>query len=135
MIVELITEAQASGARLRPACKVVGLSTRTVERWRRWPERDDQRRGPTRRPGNALTPTEQSQILAVMTSLRYANVPPKQLVPQLADEGLYLGSESTMYRLQRRHSMRATKRMLRQSHVTRASSVQLTSEMIRVMAK
>jgi putative transposase len=123
MIVELITEAQASGARLRPACKVVGLSTRTVERWRRWPERDDQRRGPTRRPGNALTPTEQSQILAVMTSLRYANVPPKQLVPQLADEGLYLGSESTMYRLQRRHSLRAAKRMLRRSHVTRASSV------------
>jgi len=123
MIVELITEAQASGARLQPACKVVGLSMRTVERWRRWPERDDQRRGPTRRPGNALTPSEQSQILAVMTSLRYANVPPKQLVPQLADEGLYLGSESTMYRLQRRHALRAKKRMIQRCHVTRANMV------------
>jgi len=128
MIVELITEAQASGARLQPACKIVGLSMRTVERWRRWPVRDDQRRGPTRRPGNALTSTEQSQILAVMTSLRYANVPPKQLVPQLADEGLYLGSESTMYRLQRRHALRAKKRMIQRSHVTRANMVHRATE-------
>jgi len=39
----------------------------------------------------------------VLTSSRYAGLSPKQLVPQLADEGLYLASESTMYRLQRRH--------------------------------
>jgi transposase InsO family protein len=123
MIVELITEAQASGARLQPACKIVGLSIRTVERWRRWPERDDQRRGPRQRPANALTLTEETQILAVMTSLRYANLPPKQLVPQLADEGLYLGSESTMYRLQRRHALRAKKRMIKRTHVSRANMV------------
>lgn len=123
MIVELITEAQASGARLRPACKACGISTRAVDRWRKSPERDDQRRGPTKRPGNALTPAEQAQILAVMTSLRYAGVSPKQLVPQLADEGLYLGSESTMYRLQRRHALRAKKRMIQRAHVTRSNMV------------
>ncbi len=123
MIVQLITEAQAAGARLRPACTVVGLSTRTVERWRLSPERDDQRRGPTRAPGNALTSAEQTQILAVMGSLRYAGVTPKQLVPQLADEGLYLGSESTMYRLQRKHLLRAKKRMIARTHVTRSNMV------------
>jgi putative transposase len=123
MTVELITEAQAAGARLRPACRVVGLSTRTVERWRKAPERDDQRRGPTQRPGNALTSTEQSQILEVMRSLRYANLSPKQLVPQLADEGLYLGSESTMYRLQLQHGLRAKKRTIERTHVTRSNLV------------
>lgn len=123
MIVELITEAQAAGARLRPACRVVGLSMRTVERWRKAPERDDQRRGPTQRPCNALSAAEQSQILEVMKSVRYANVSPKQLVPQLADEGLYLASESTMYRLQRQHGLRAKKRTIERSHVTRSSLV------------
>ncbi len=123
MIVELITEAQAAGARLRPACRVVGLSSRTIERWRKSPGLDDQRRGPTRPSGNALTCVEQAQILAVMTSLRYAGMSPKQLVPQLADEGLYLGSESTMYRLQRRHALRAKKRSIERTHVTRSTLV------------
>lgn len=123
MILGLIAEAQAAGARLAPACRIVGLTARTVERWRRWPERDDQRRGPTQRPGNALTLAEQTQILAVMASQRYVGVSPKQLVPQLADEGLYLCSESTMYRLQRRHGLRAKKRTIARSHVTRSSLV------------
>ena len=46
----------------------------------------------------------------VLTSSRYAGLSPKQLVPQLADEGLYLASESTMYRMQRRHGLRTSAR-------------------------
>ena len=34
-----------------------------------------------------------------MTSAAYGHLSPKQLVPRLADEGRYLASESTMYRL------------------------------------
>ena len=122
MILELIGEAQAAGARLAPACRVVGLSTRTVERWRSDPS-DDQRRGPNQQPANALTPAEDAQLLAIMTSPRYAGVSPKQLVPQLADEGLYLASESTLYRRQRRHGLRAQKRTIERSHVTRSTTV------------
>jgi len=44
-----------------------------------------------------LAPTEEAQVVTVLTSSRYAGLSPKQLVPQLADEGLYLASESTMY--------------------------------------
>lgn len=74
-------------------------------------------------PTNALTTAEQAQVLAVMTSPRYARLSPKQLVPQLADEGLYLASESTMYRLQRRHGLRNAKRASQRSHVTRSTTV------------
>jgi len=59
----------------------------------------------------------------VLTSSRYAGLSPKQLVPQLADEGLYLASESTMYRLQRRHGLRDQKRTESRTHVTRACTV------------
>jgi putative transposase len=70
-----------------------------------------------------LSPAEQAQIVTVLTSSRYAGISPKQLVPQLADEGLYLASESTMYRVQRRHGLRAKKRTMMRTHVARASTV------------
>jgi putative transposase len=122
MILDAIDEAVASGARLSAACKLAGLSMRTVERWRQRPGGDDLRKGPHTSPANALTPEETAQVIAVMTSSRYAALSPKQLVPALADEGLYLASESTMYRLRRRVGLKCTRPSIR-SHVTRASMV------------
>jgi transposase InsO family protein len=118
-----IAEAQASGARLVPACRVVGISSRSVERWRTNPEGGDRRCGPHQQPHNALTAIEEAQVVTVLTSSRYAELSPKQLVPQLADEGLYLASESTMYRVQRRHGLRKKKRVTMRTHVTRACTV------------
>lgn len=123
MILSAIAEAQASGARLAAACRVVGVSARTVERWRTSPGSHDRRCGPHRRPRNALSPGEEAQILTVLTSSRYSGLPPKQLVPQLADEGLYLASESTIYRVQRRYGLRKKKRVSTRTHVTRACTV------------
>lgn len=123
MILELVTQAQVSGARLAPACHMLGISTRTVERWRSDPGLGDRRCGPQRRPRNALSSAEEAQIVTVLTSSRYAGLSPKQLVPQLADAGLYLASESTIYRLQRRHGLRPKKRMTTRTHVSRAATV------------
>jgi len=61
--------------------------------------------------------------VSVLTSSRYAGLSPKQLVPQLADDGLYLASESTMYRLQRRHGLRKKRPAVGRAHVTRACTV------------
>jgi len=123
VILELISAAQATGVRLAPACRMLGISARTVERWRADPEASDRRCGPQRRPSNALSPAEEAQIVTVLMSSRYAGLSPKQLVPQLADEGLYLGSESTMYRVQRRHGLRLKKPTTPQTHIARASTV------------
>lgn len=95
----LIDEAQASGARLRPACRVVGLDVRTVQRWRHAKGADDMRMGPQSKPANALTPAERSEVLRVVNSPEYRDLPPKQIVPKLADTGRYLASESTMGRI------------------------------------
>ena len=123
MILELISEAQASGARLAPACFVLGISARTIERWHADPEAGDRRCGPHHRPSNALSPAEEAQVVTVLTSSRYAGLSPKQLVPQLADEGLYLASESTMYRVQRRNGLHTKKRTTPRTQVARASTV------------
>ena len=121
MILALVAEAQAANVRLAPACRALGLCARTVERWRSEPTHEDRRRGPHQKPPNALTEAENSQVLEILTSARYAGLSPKQLVPQLADEGLFLASESTMYRAQRMHGLRAALRPITRSHVTRAS--------------
>lgn len=110
-----------------PACRVVGISARTIERWRSRPEAEDGRCGPHRRPRNALRPSEEALILTVLTSARYADLSPMQLVPQLADEGLYLASESTLYRLQRRYGLRGKRPLAIRTHVTRAVRLQRAS--------
>lgn len=101
MILTMIEAAVDAGARREQACGVVGLAQRTVERWREADVGDDRRAGPRTRPANALTATERAKVLDVVNSPEYRDLPPKQVVPRLADEGRYIGSESTIYRLLR----------------------------------
>jgi len=123
LILNAIGKAQSGGARLSQACQIAGISARTIERWRGDPHADDGRCGPHRRPANALTPTEQAQLMGLMMSTRFAHLSPKQLVPQLADRGLYLASESTFYRLQRRYGLRVRRRAIARTDITRATTL------------
>lgn len=50
-------------------------------------------------PKNKLNDAEREQILATCNDEEYASLPPSQIVPRLADKGVYLASESTMYRV------------------------------------
>lgn len=96
----LIKHAQANGARLAPACAVLALSARTVQRWRESPgdARPYARRGV---PSNALSEAERAHVLAVVNAPQHASLTPHQIVPKLADQGTFLCSESTMYRVLR----------------------------------
>lgn len=103
-IVASLDEARAAGARLAPACRLIGVDPRTVQRWRR---ADDLELGDRRphaerpKPAHALSDAERDRILEVANSDRFADVPPTRIVPELADEGRYIGSESTFYRVLR----------------------------------
>lgn len=105
---ELIGEAVSAGARLEAACRVVGLSARTLQRWQSQPDcGEDGRRGPTSAPANKLSEEERKQLLAALNSPRYRNLSPKQVIPSLADEGEYIASESTAYRVLHEEKMMA----------------------------
>ncbi|WP_196303919.1 helix-turn-helix domain-containing protein, partial [Yersinia pseudotuberculosis] len=54
-------------------------------------------------PGNRLSAEEEQHIRAVCHQPEYASLPPSQIVPRLADKGVYLASESTFYRVLRRY--------------------------------
>lgn len=101
MTLSLIEEAVCSGARVHEACKLTGVTPRTLQRWRgQGPDGgDDRRRGPHKPPINKLCDAEREHILEVVNSESYRDLSPKQIVPRLADQGEYIGSESTIYRI------------------------------------
>jgi transposase InsO family protein len=100
-----IDEAVAAGARLSAACELVGLDERTVQRWRARPDGEDRRRGPISRPANALTAEEEAEIVALVTSKEFVGLSPHQIVAKLADMGIYVASEASIYRLLRRRQL------------------------------
>ncbi len=101
MSLVLIEEAVRGGARLSMACQELGLSARTVQRWRAEGGGEDSRTGPKNPPPNKLTQAERHQVLSLLDSPELCDLTPHQVVPRLADDGLYVASESTMYRLLR----------------------------------
>jgi transposase InsO family protein len=109
MIIELINEAREAGARLGPCCKLIELDVRTVQRWlKQGPDGgEDRRRGPGCPPANKLTDEERRTVLEIVTSPEFVDLAPHQIVPKLADMGIYVASESTIYRILREEKLNA----------------------------
>lgn len=100
-LVAWIAEANQAGARKAQACAEAGLTLRTLQRWTEGGEVKVDARTTTPRPepSNKLSEAERSAILAACNRADNAHLPPSQIVPKLADEGCYLASESTFYRV------------------------------------
>src|SRR5262245_47325157 len=101
MILGLVRAAMSEGARQSAACAILGIDPRTVERWKAQPVGNDRRAGPRQTPSNKLTDAERRTILETVNQPEYADRSPKEIVPMLADKGVYLGSESSVYRILR----------------------------------
>ena len=119
-LLELIDQACHAGARLHKACAVIGLAARTVQRWLALGQNALQlgdRCTPDQRihncPPNKLSQAEREAALGVLNSDEYKDLPPSQIVPRLADKGLYVASESTLYRLLHQAGQMAHRRVER----------------------
>ena len=103
-IVTLIDTAMSAGARQSVACAELGLSERTVQRWM-GPEgtvRDDRRPlAEHPEPAKKLSQEEHDHIVATCNTPEFASLPPSQIVPRLADKGIWIASESSFYRVLR----------------------------------
>ncbi len=98
-MIELIEQARASGARQSQACKTIGISAKTFQRWVKPDNQQDGRLDAKHEPKNKLTELERQRIIKVANEPDYAGLPPSKIVPKLADEGQYIASESTFYRV------------------------------------
>jgi len=110
-VIVLLNESTIAGARQTQACQVLGLSERTVQRWQTGEiVHFDRRPVRTYQPPHKLTEMERAKVLAVANSAEFGHLPPSQIVPRLADQGRYLASESTFYRLLRAENQLAHRR-------------------------
>ncbi|MBZ0269708.1 IS3 family transposase, partial [bacterium] len=76
MILGLIDEAVAGGARQSEACELINIDARTLQRWRAQGIGDDGRAGPKRSPENKLSAKERARILEVATAPEYRDLSP-----------------------------------------------------------
>ncbi|PJC02658.1 MAG: IS3 family transposase, partial [Gallionellales bacterium CG_4_9_14_0_8_um_filter_59_50] len=105
-----IHTAHTAGARLKLACETAGIELRTLQRWNAsngLVSGDGRPQAVRPAPGHALSETERARLLAVANEPRFAAVPPARIVPMLADEGIYLASESTFSRVLKAHGQTA----------------------------
>lgn len=123
-VIALIDQAVVNGARSEQACHLVGIHLRTSQRWSRDKGLLDKRTFRKLTPPNKLSAIERCKIISIVSSNEYSALPPCQIVPRLADKGLYVASEATFYRILRED------KLLRHRQRSRPKSRQKPRELI-----
>ncbi|NLT55147.1 MAG: hypothetical protein GXX79_11455 [Actinomycetales bacterium] len=99
----------AAGTTTRVASALTGIARSTIDR-------DAQRPTPVvpqrRRPANALTDEERARVLAILDGPDFVDAAPAQAYAALLDQGIYVGSISTMYRILHEHAQVTERRRL-----------------------
>jgi len=78
-----------------------------VQRWKKQGGGEDRRQGPKTTPKNKLSPRERDRLVELANAPGNRDLTPNQLIPELADQGIYIASESTLYRILREEKMLA----------------------------
>ena len=115
--IELIRGARETGARLKPSCEELSISVRTFERWIKDGDvkRDGRPMAERPKPANSLSEDEKQLVLDIVNLPEYASQPPSEIVPDLADKGVYIASESTFYRILREKKLQNHRGLNRRS--------------------
>ena len=79
------------------ACRALGVSRASLYRSRRAPPRRE--RAPNRAHHRALSPLEQQRVLSHLHEDRFVDRSPAAIYAALLEEGVYLCSQRTMYRI------------------------------------
>ena len=102
-ILLLIADSMAAGCRQNRACDAINIECRTLQRWQKTTV--DGRHGPLTVPANKLTDEERALVIKTSVSAEFVNLSPHQIVPKLADAGIFIASESTFYRILKSESL------------------------------
>ncbi|WKN59281.1 IS3 family transposase (plasmid) [Rhodococcus opacus] len=109
-----------SGVTTRDATRLTGIIRSTAARDKARPAAPDSTAAAvTRTPENKLTDAERRTVLDVLDSDRFVDRAPAEVYAQLLDEGIYLCSVSTMYRILRENAQ-VTDRRRQARHPARA---------------
>lgn len=106
-------ESLAEAVGVSRACEALAVPRSTLYRARQ-PKPEPKSR-PT--PSHALSADERAEVRAVLNSERFMDLAPRQVYAALLDEGRYLASVSTMYRVLRVHDEVRERRAVRRHPV------------------
>ena len=127
---QAIGVAHAAGARLHVACAVAGVDVRTLQRWKAHAgltAGDGRPQAVRPVPSHALSGVERAELVRLANEPRFAAVPPARIVPMLADEGVYLASESTMARVLKAHGQNARRGRAKTPKTTRVPTTHIAT--------
>ena len=100
---EILDAAVAAGARACELARLLGVGLTMLQRWRRQFKSDrggtDGRQVSHCHVAHRLSGEERQRVLLTRNQPQFAALPPGQIVPILADRGLYIGSERSFYRV------------------------------------
>lgn len=97
-ILSIIAEGSNNGARKAKICEIIGMPIRTIQRWEKNIS-GDRRPNAERKSSIALSDAEKNKIVEICTNNEYKDLTPNEIVPIIAEKGLYCGSESSFYRV------------------------------------
>lgn len=107
-------DAHRSELGVKPLCDALSVSRETYYRRRR-PRTPKER--PPRRPPRSLSHAERERVLEVLHEERFVDQRPAEIVAALLDEGRYVCSERTMYRvLAANHEVKERRAQTRHPH-------------------
>jgi putative transposase len=111
----IVTEHQATLG-VAPVCEALAVPRATYYRGQQ-PRAEAEVPKPPRRVPRALPPEERQHVLAILNDERFADLPPAEVYATLLDEGKYVCSIRTMYRILHAHAeVRERRRQLRHPH-------------------
>jgi len=106
LLLTQIDEVMAQGITLHMICDYLDISERTIQRWRRKPQ-GDKRKGSDRAVKSKLSQKEKDEILEVANRPEYRGKAPAEIVAILAENGQYIASERSFYRVLKEYNQLA----------------------------
>jgi transposase InsO family protein len=104
LVIQFIDEAVAAGARTFKCCDIVGISIRTLQRWRAGTT-IDRRKGAPKWVANKLSPEIIDDVIQTACAPEYRNDTPMVLYVRLLEEHCYLASPRSIYRILKAHGL------------------------------
>jgi transposase InsO family protein len=134
-VISLISEAITRGARQSEACRIVGITARTLERWKQQQAGgQDRRRGPNTPVPHRLSEAEKDEALAHANRPHLRNLSPEAVVATLADEDIFICSERSLRRIQKERGQAAYRGRTKPASVPYKPHEYVATEALRVMS-
>ncbi|MCP9801536.1 helix-turn-helix domain-containing protein [Synechococcus sp. RedBA-s] len=108
-LIEIFREGLKEGASATSFADLIGICSRTLRRWgiafQTHGFSQDRRKGSPREVVHRFSAEERQHVIEIVNDPRFADLTPAQIVAVLAEEQIYVGSESTIYRIMRQESL------------------------------